>query len=355
MKTIITTSPVGMANLSISAPGRLLPVVLTDIFNELHIPGLTGHALWNTGLKTGIDDPFKRYEDTLRAYSMYSKDKPHYFDNDPAFHSWVGVQLMRAIESGTITLSQQKILVCSSCDGPQAFATAPAPVDCANCGKPITPAHQTRNILSMPLAHHANELSLYLPIINKPSNWSGQLASMPQQALISKKRKTGVPLNSIGLNDLKLDPRVSNALFPIYLAEKLSHDRAWAFVGLGTLNKVAPFNFGFRNLSLPPLGYIGLSKMPANEVLADPAIRSIVSEPEILRLLSLLSLDGKNWSYSSRQKELLTYSRRMGLRFQKDQSVLATLYNRLSAINSSDMSVVIEQSIASIKSKGPAC
>ena len=313
MTSLVATAPIALANLRLTSPDKLLPVAVSQIFNTLTSPQTSGLVLWNTGnAKPGIDSETNKNQ-ILTSHGINPATIAQGYDNDPDFHHWAVLRIDRALSRGYLQIGLKEVMACSSCHGALTLAVAGhAPEKCAGCKSTAPSEGGTAKVLTLPLAHSAAELATACHIFNRPANWEGQLASMPGEMLISKPRETGISLEALGLKGLKLDPRVSNALFPLYEAEKRGASEAWSVVDVTILNLVAPFIHGFRGQPLPSANFMGISRMPVSESLANDTITSRLDKPDIFSMLSLLSLSGQNWSnYEARRPELETFARRL--------------------------------------------
>ena len=356
MTSLVATAPIALANLRLTSPGKLLPVAVSQIFNALASPQTSGLVLWNTGnAKPGID-PEANKNHVFTAYDMNPATIAQGYDNDPAFHDWAVLRIDRALSRGYLQIGLKEVMACSSCHGALTLAAAGhAPEKCAGCKSTAPSEKATAKVLTLPLAHSTGELFSSCALFNQPANWEGQLASMPGEMLISKPRETGISLDAFGLKGLKLDPRVSNALFPIYEAEKMRADEVWSVVDNTILNLVAPFTYGFRGQPMPRAAFLGISRMPVSESLANNTISSRLDKPDIFAMLSLLSLSGQNWSnYEARRPELETFSRRLA-RTQEYGTDLKQLLQESFAEAAYRLPAFFKACPELVKRKGPNC
>jgi len=293
MTEIISNVPINIAAVNLGSPGKLMPLHVASLVAALSKNGLTSSVAWNTGALKPNDSLLEK-EQATAAYGLemgYQED----FDCNPAFKVWCKNAIEEALSKGTLEISSCRVIACRGCNSPLSLdASGVAPDVCGGCGNSETFVTDTM-VLCMPISNWPEELQLAAAVYNQPSNWAGQLASLPEKMLISKPRLNGVSLEDFGLPGLHLDPRVTNAAFIAYQAIERNADHGWATLASEHLYKVAPFIYGFRHNYWPRIGYIGISKMPVNEVLADPQNVAEIGMTSVMQTLAALSLDGKTW------------------------------------------------------------
>ncbi|MCA9330132.1 hypothetical protein KDA11_05765 [Candidatus Saccharibacteria bacterium] len=171
-------------------------------------------------------------------------------DDDPVFASWTVELFEKLLEKGTVRIENADFWACTSCG--YIIGEAGANItSCTSCrGDDICQTRQPGLFIDLP-DDRSNLLSG--DMIFNPMNLRDEqdsLMQIPSRLLLSRDRHIGVPLDTLGLEGKKLEPKMGLGLLALYAAETHDYERVGMVQTTSTLIRTAPF-IGSLTLQTP--------------------------------------------------------------------------------------------------------
>ncbi|HMO01391.1 MAG TPA: hypothetical protein PKD37_04520 [Oligoflexia bacterium] len=342
----ITNAPIQAGNIKKESTDKLLPIAVALTINQIIERTSEVGISWNL-VRANSDNPeieLALAENELRNFNLESNQVPkisRYLDTDQGFSAWTQKQLLKSLELGAITISNEKVIECGACESPTALHGVKfLPSICSYCKSEGDFRTSIRRVITGLLPKSDEQLAECVDITKVPPNWKGQIAMLPDRILISKKRKAGISLDKFDLDNLQLDPKVSNAALIMYGGTIKKADKSWGVVGIKNLGKIAPFSYIFRGAESRP-GYVTISKMPLNELVHSDSDEIRLPRPALTTLLTCLSLDCQTWADNqSRLNEIKKYARRI-FALISNSSLLRHLGNSIKAKTALELTKIL--------------
>lgn len=212
-----------------------------------------------------------------------------YGDDDEQFKNWGQVIINDALRRGDIYQDIDAFAVCTHCGLTIGVVSGGNTImQCSNCQ--TSEAVKTKSKLGLfvdiPSDLATNLKSNHLYISNNIRQEVNSFSQLPPRLLLSRDRDDGIPLDSIDMPGMRIDPRLGIGLLSVYLATQRSYERAGIVQSYSTILRTVPYlNSVLRdtnNYSVADFTYAFHSKIERSLLQGDGAIT-----PELLCIEAL--------------------------------------------------------------------
>lgn len=233
-------------------PFKAVGILSARVLNHLYGGEDTVHSWNNVGMFADLDPGCqgarlqrKYTSDFMRLHLRRWADEESVriaSDDDPDFSAWSQEVIEGSLVSGSIYCEKTEFVACRKC-GMVISVAAVAVGTCSRCGSSEDLYLKEEDGLFVNLPERAGEVFRYEHLINK-SNIKQELDSfkqLPGRLLLSRHRDNGVSLESFGLPDKVMDPRLGIGLLAVYQATLLGYAKAGIVQSRSTLIRTAPY------------------------------------------------------------------------------------------------------------------
>ena len=206
-------------------------------------------------------------------------------DDEDMFGNWTLEQLEAMLQEGSVYQDTAEFVVCTNCDITIAEATVGVNT-CPHC------QDDTHLCIQEEVALFAdtpapNDILPYDKLFNQINvhHEMNTLQQIPRRLLLSRTRESGIPLDALGVENRKVDPRLGIGLLALYSAWQYDYESVGIVQSISTLNRIAPYLSSTvpdpQRIGLPDFVYALHAKIQP-ELLFDPRV-----DPQTLALYSL--------------------------------------------------------------------
>ncbi len=310
MSLLVVNVPINISGVTPETKGKLLPAfAATGIPEFIETGKAESGVCWND---FGASDANYGVISSLESGEMQDglKDLGYYAKN-PEFEKWAQGFLADLEADGSVDYSKRDVQICDECEAPQALEGVELTrCDCSYCGLALSVHIDSKYVLSLDLPQKPEDLIDKVEVYNPPTNWRGQLVTLPSSILISKKRTEGIEIPSS--DGLVIDAKVLNILLTLYMGLEKGSDKVSHLLGRPHMNKLVPYTHILRRKDdIPKLHYIGMSKMPLEAILESCEKANIQFSPGIIyRLVGILAIGNRNWDNENGVHEATSHLRK---------------------------------------------
>ncbi|MCX6727223.1 MAG: hypothetical protein NTX11_00195 [Candidatus Saccharibacteria bacterium] len=231
-------------------PEKVVGILAAQALNHLQGNDVDVHCWNNVGLFDSQQSESADYRLAIKYNSDFAKhivgpgnkETVVLSDDQNVFTEWAIPTINSMISSGSVYIEEADFHHCFSCD----TTIAELAVDIDDC-KSCNSSSQIKTTTELGMfTNTPDDRGLLLPenlVINQINirQERSSLMQIPPRLLLSRTRSIGVPLESFGLENHKLDPRLGIGLLAIFAASNLGYGSVGIVQSISTLNRVAPY------------------------------------------------------------------------------------------------------------------